>query len=504
MADKLLLGVDIGTQGVKCSLFDSGGNCLSTAFIPSQLYQPGPGITEEDPEFQVDSVCKAINQCISSAGGIDTSAIACMAIDGQMAGVIGVGEDGKAVTPYDSWLDTRCAPYITSMKEIAEEEIIRKTGNPPSFNHGPKILWWKHERPEIYRQITAFVQPGGYAAMRLCGLSGVESFIDRTYLHFSGFADNLAGRWDDGLISLFGIDGSKLPGIVSPEYIVGETSAEMTARCGLKRSIPVAAGCGDTAASFLSCGAVRPGICVDVAGTASVFAATTDTYCYDSASKVMGCGASATEGLWHPYAYINGGGMNLEWFACEVLGKNKSDPARFKGLDPTVLSSDENDPLFIPHMGGRVSPSQPFLRGTFAGLTWSHTNQHMFQAILESVALEYGVYRNALLNMLPGIELKEMRITGGGENITIWKEMKSGVLKVPVTSIERNFGAPMGAAIIAGCAVGLFSSTVTAADAWIPLKDSISCDPTFIDYYQRRLEKYEALLEAMNMFYTGK
>ena len=155
-------------------------------------------------------------------------------------------------------------------------------------------------------------------------------------------------------------------------------------------------------------------------------------------------------------------------------------------------------------MGGRVSPSQPLLRGTFAGLTWSHTNQQMFQAILESVALEYGVYRNALLNMLPGIELKEMRITGGGENITVWKEMKSGVLKVPVTSIEKNYGAPMGAAIIAGCAAGIFSSTVAAADAWIPLKESVSCDPGFIDHFRRRLKKYEALLEAMNIFYTGK
>jgi xylulokinase len=500
MAESYLLGVDIGTQGVKCSLFDLDGNSCGNSFVPSNLIQPEPGVTEENADFQVDSVCAAISRTVRESG-VDSSNILALSIDGQMAGVIGVGENGFAVTPYDSWLDTRCTPYITIMQKEAGKEILGKTGNPPSFNHGPKKLWWKNECPQIYKKIRSFVQPGGYAAMRLCGLSGEDAFIDKSYLHFSGFADNQAVSWDRHLVSVFDMDMEKLPRIVKPADIIGEMTEKMAKKCGLSNPLPVAAGCGDTAASFLSCGAVSPGICVDVAGTASVFASTTETFCADTETGVLGCGASAVDGLWHPYAYINGGGMNLEWFVRDILGRDPEDPDRFKDIEGDISYISESNPLFIPHMAGRVSPSQPSLRGTFSGLEWSHDNKTLFMSVLEGVALEYGIYRQSLLGMLPHLELKEMRITGGGDKSRVWKQMKSGVLQIPVTSITNSQGAPLGSAIIAGCAVGIFDNPVSAAEKWISTEESVECPVENYKYFTLRTKKYEKLLTLMNSFY---
>ena len=185
-----LLGIDIGTQGTKAVLFDRRGRTLAAAFRKSRLHRPAPGVVEEDPEYQFKTVCQCIKSCVSQAG-IAAATIAAVGIDGQMAGILGVGADGRHVTPYDSWLDTRCSNYIVQMQQQAGEEIIRRTGGPASFNHGPKILWWRQERPRTYEQIAAFVQPGGYAAMRLCAMDATAAFIDKSYLHFSGFADNL-------------------------------------------------------------------------------------------------------------------------------------------------------------------------------------------------------------------------------------------------------------------------------------------------------------------------
>jgi len=299
-----------------------------------------------------------------------------------MAGILGIGDDGRHVTPYDSWLDTRCSGEIARMKCEAGEEIIRKTGGPPSFNHGPKILWWKHQHPEVYRRIAAFVQPGAYAAMRLCALPAAEAFLDTSYLHFSGFADNVGSRWDADLCRTFGVAVAKLPRIVEPQTVVGGVAGPAASRCGLKAGTPVVAGCGDTAASFLACGATREGICVDVAGTASVFAATTRLFRADVEQGLLGWGRSATPGLWHPYAYINGGGMNVEWFAAEIAAASPRSAGVVDRLNRKAakIAVSAEDPFFLPHLGGRVTPSRPKLRGCWAGLTWSHSAAHLYRA----------------------------------------------------------------------------------------------------------------------------
>jgi xylulokinase len=497
-----LLGIDIGTQGTKAVLFDRDGQALAAAFRKSRLHQPAPGIVEEDPEYQFKTVCRCIKACLAEAG-IDPRGIAAVGIDGQMAGILGIGDDGRNVTPYDSWLDTRCAQYITRMRQQAGEEIIRKTGGPASFNHGPKILWWKHERPETYERIAAFVQPGGYAAMRLCGMDASQAFIDKSYLHFSGFADNPRGCWDKGLCKRFAIPTSKLPRIVDSHEVVGELTPAAARRCGLKAGTPVIAGCGDTAASFLACGATHEGVCVDVAGTASVFAATTRQFKADTGFHTLGWGQSATPGLWHPYAYINGGGMNLEWFARELtqLGKTPSQKT-LEQLNRLAsgISPEATDPMFVPHLGGRQSPSQPKLRGSWAGLTWSHTTGHLYRAVLEGVALEYCIYRDVLQAVNPELNMREVRITGGGERSTLWNQIKADALGIPVVQIKRPEGAPMGVAVLAGYGVGLFKTLEAAAAQWIRKGNVVRPARKLAAYYQTRLARYKRLLECLHQW----
>ena len=500
---RALIGVDIGTQGTKAALFTEEGECLAQAFHPSKLSQPKAGVVEEDPEKQFASVCRTIRSCINNAG-VDASSIAGIGIDGQMAGVIGVGNDGRHVTPYDSWLDTRCAPYIKKMEETAGEEVLAKTGYFPSINHGPKKLWWMHERKETYKRIAAFVQPGGYAAMRLCGLDGSEAFIDTTYLHFSGFANNPRAKWDTALCRTFGLDAEKLPNIVSPQTIVGEVAPSLARKCGLRPGVPVAAGCGDTAASFLACGATREGICVDVAGTASVFASTTKTFRADKKYRTLGCSRSAVPGLWHPYAYINGGGMNLEWFRQELLNRGETRGRNLLTFDQinemaADIAASDDLPLFIPHLGGRVCPSQPHLHGAWAGLSWDHSAAHLYRAMLEGVALEYAIYKKVLMSLYKGIRLKELRVTGGGGKSALWNAIKADVLQVPVRRVARSEGAPLGVALLAGFGVGLFSNLPSTAAEWITLGgERTRPRKSLATYYARRAKRYEILLARLN------
>jgi xylulokinase len=501
MSDHLFIGVDIGTQGVKAAVYDSTGRCVGEAFRKSELLHPSPEAVEEDPERQVKSTCQVIAECLSKTAG--KGRVEGIAIDGQMAGVIGVGEDGRHVTPYDSWLDTRCSPWITRMQREAGPEVVRKTGGPPSFNHGPKMLWWKNERPDAWRRIRAFVQPGGYAAMRLCSLDGAHAFIDTSYLHFSGFADSRAAAWDPALCRRFGVDPALLPRIVASHEVVGRIDPSMSAACGLPAGTPVAAGCGDTAASFLSCGATHAGTCVDVAGTASVFAATTSDFRADEEAMVLSCGRSAVPGLWHPYAYINGGGLNLEWFREQLAAPFAAAGAPVPDLDrlsalASAVTPAESDPFFIPHLGGRVSPGQPALRGAWAGLTWAHGPGHLYRAILEAVALEYGIYLDTLGRLFKGQSVSEVRVTGGGEKSAVWNRIKADTLGVRIVQVTGAGGAPLGSALLAAYATGVVKDLDAAAAGWIRTGTVTEPDPGRARISRRRIDRYASLLASLN------
>src|SRR5690606_28088957 len=122
-----------GTQGVKVAVYDVTGRCLGASFRKSNLYR-GDGMVKEDPEEQLANLVDGLSQ-IMSEGRIDRKRVAALAVSGQMAGIVGVDRAGKHATYYDSWLDTRCSPYINRMMAEAGDEIAEKTGSYPSYNH---------------------------------------------------------------------------------------------------------------------------------------------------------------------------------------------------------------------------------------------------------------------------------------------------------------------------------------------------------------------------------
>jgi xylulokinase len=153
--------------------------------------------------------------------------------------------------------------------------------------------------------------------------------------------------------------------------------------------------------------------------------------------------------------------------------------------------------MFIPHLGGRVSPSQPELRGSWAGLTWSHTAAHLYRSVLEGVALEYCVYRDVLLELNPELNVREMRVTGGGEKSPLWNQIKADALRIRVVQVTRPEGAPLGAAMLAGYGVGLFSSLDSTARDWIKTGKVVRPNRKLAEHYANRLSRYELLLHLL-------
>jgi len=192
--EKYLMGVDLGTSGTKAAIYKPDGTLVAESFTEVELYYPKPGIVEQENNDFYTSAAKTVKECIIQSG-IDPKEVAAIAFDSQMAGVSLINENYEPAARFDSWLDMRCQPYIKSMEATAGEKITSLTGCPPTCDHGPKMLWWQHEEPDIYRKTAKFLMPAAYVVGKLANLKVDEAFIDYTYIHFSGFSDARAGIW---------------------------------------------------------------------------------------------------------------------------------------------------------------------------------------------------------------------------------------------------------------------------------------------------------------------
>jgi xylulokinase len=164
------------------------------------------------------------------------------------------------------------------------------------------------------------------------------------------------------------------------------------------------------------------------------------------------------------------------------------------------LSPRLSDPMFVPHLGGRVNPSQPALRGSWAGLNWAHTAVHLYRAMLEGVALEYCIYRDVLQAVNPELKIREIRVTAGGEKSAAWSQIKADALGVPLVNINRHEGAPLGVALLAGYGVGLFHDLDEAASAWIKPGKRVEPRRNVRAHYESRLARYQQLLDVLNQW----
>ena len=479
----VFVGCDLGTMGTKAAVVDEDGAILGEAFEEVALRYPGPGRVEQDLDEIERSAHRTIARALEASGRARD--VAGVSFSGQMSGIGTIDDAFRPATYFDSWLDTRCEPYIVSMGEHADR-VTELSGCPPTYSHGPKILWWQRERPDAFARVHRFVVPGAYVAGRLCGLGADDAFVDRTYLHFSNLADTEASRWSDELLAAFGVDARVLPRIIDPLDVVGEVTAEAAERTGLPRGTPVAAGAGDQAAASLGAGVVEPGQAFDSAGTAAVFAMCVPEFAPDLEARTLLAAHSVLPEVYIALAFVNGGGLALRWFRDELLGGAAEGSDAYQQLDALAERAEPGAGglLWYPHIQGRVLPPSPHARGAWVGLTSGHSRGHLFRAVLEGIAFEYALWAE----LAPGT-LTEARVLGGGARSALWNTIKADVLGIDWVPTKRQECGVLGDALIAAAATGHVSDLRGTADAWQETDAPFRSDPA-------RHARYRSLLGA--------
>ncbi len=500
-----IVSVDIGTQGCKAALFDGDLERVAVSFVPLDVCSLRVGVAWQEPLKIYEGFLAAIRMLLAKSC-VKPQEIAVLGIDGQMAGIMGVDTEGEAVTVYDSWLDTRCSRYVEWMKEQCGQKATQITGGPISFTHGPKILWLKHEKPELYKKVCKFVTIGAYITGRITGLRGEESFFDHTGMQYSGFGDNLRLEWSDELLGRFGVEKNKMARILSPFEVAGKITSSFAAESGLVPGTPVIAGCGDTAASIYGTNVLETGALLDCAGTASVLCSKVDAYAPDTANQVITLMRAPQKDQWYPMAYINGGGLCVRWGRDQLSGPQGGT---YEELEKEALDVPAgSDGLYcIPHFAGRVLPYHPNLRGSFVGMSWNHTRGHLYRSILEGIAYEYAFYLSILKKMYPGYAFQKLYTMGGGARSKLFGQIKADVLGVDVAVCEEVDTALRGTAKIAAKAVGILQGTEDNRNKKTELRRQeiyIKANEGCKAEYAEMTEGYQSLLENLETFYRNR
>ena len=505
MAEQYLIGVDIGSSSTKAALFDAQGNALADGRRTNRLAQPRAGTAEYDGRQLLQAAYEAIREVVVKSQ-VPPQDVAAICFDGMISGTLGIDADGDPTTPYTTTLDLRFAPQLNWVMDHLHAAIREKTGSgQPTV--APKMMWIRDEFPDVYRRTAKFVTVTGYVANKMAGLRADEAFVDHTHLWATGLSDTQNYAWSEELCSAMGLPAEKLPRIVEPARVIGGLCRRAAEAVGLVEGTPIVAGAGDQSAGFVGAGVTRPNRMGDAAGTYPVISLCTDQFRPDLDNEMAEIVASAISGLWNPVSIIIGGGLTHRWFQETFAGidevDEQGDAEAYRALDEAAaaLAPGSERLLFIPHLGGRACPTRTNYRGLWIGFTWTHTRAHFFRALLEAIAYDQSLALQSLQAAHPESKVREVLVYGGGSRSGLWNQIKADVLGLPYVRLDRDDVATLGAAIIAGFAVGLYDDMAETADRFAVRSRRFEPRADVHQFYKPYAAFYEHLIERLDPTY---
>jgi xylulokinase len=331
--------------------------------------------------------------------------------------------------------------------------------------------------------VNKFLLVQDFLVQRLTGLFVTNASIACTSLYF----DFIHNSWWQPMLDAIGISAGQLPEIAQPGEVVGELLPAVAQGLGLSPTLKVVA-CGmDQCTGAIGAGNIFPGCCSETTGAALTIQVSVPNADIDK-NKIIPVYAHSIPGQYLLVPVCPTAGMAYKWFR-DVFCQPEIEQAAMDGLDSYDLITRLAAPipagsdglLLLPHLMGAYSPSpNTAARGSFTGFTLTHTRGHFARAVLEGVAFLLKLNLEVILST--GLEIREIRSTGGGSRSALWNQIKANVCNLPVVSLINEDTALIGDAVLAGVACGGFESIAQGCQVMLDLKDRFIPDSDALAY----------------------
>jgi len=462
--DPILIGVDVGTTGVKGVAVDADGRVLASAEEPYELSIPRSGWAEQDPEHWWQASRRVLAALPPSTA---------IGLSGQMHGLVVLDDRDRVLRPAILWNDQRTAAECAEIEaRVGRERLVALTANRALTGFtAPKLLWIRAHEPDVYERIAHVLLPKDYVRLRLLG----ERAIDAADASGTLLLDVGRRRWSEEVLDALELPAAWLPPVFeSPD-------------------VPGAAGAGDQAAAALGVGVDRPGPVSVVLGTSGVVFAALPAFAADADGRVhVFC--HAVPGGWHVMGVMLSAAGSLRWLRDLLAAEYGELLAAAERWPPGA-----GDVLFAPYLAGERTPHlDPDVRGAFVGLELRHDRGALVRAVLEGVA--FGLRDSLELLRELGVRADSGRVSGGGARSGLWLRIVASVLGIPLERTAVEEGSAYGAALLAGVAAGAFADVHEAVERCVRVREVVEPDPTWATAYAELHGRFRALYPALRSF----
>jgi len=484
----IALGIDCGTQSLKTVALDGEtGEVLASASRAYGLVEGlPPGHLEQDPEIWWDALKETVAEVLASLGS-RRGEVAALGVSGQQHGFVPLDAEFGVIRPAKLWCDTSTAAQCGEIRAAigGRDAVIGLVGNDmlPGFT-APKILWLKQNEPARYARLAHVALPHDFLNLRLTGNLRME------YGDASGTAllDVRRRVWSPEVCAA--IDPAlrdKLPPVGSSREACEVLRDDLRREWKLGE-VTVSAGGGDNMMAAIGTGNVQPGAVTASLGTSGTIFACAGEPVVDSEGEIAAFCDSNDR--WLPLLCTMNVTVATELFR-RMFGWDHDRMDR----EIASVAPGADGLFFLPYLQGERTPNLPDACGVLHGMNALNTTPaHLARAVMEGVTLgmAYGLRRMEELGVRPEV----IRLTGGGSNSVVWRQMCADIFGCPVVTLRSSEGAALGAAIQAlataeGADVAQLAARLAPVDEAGRVEPRQECD------YAARLETHNRLRERL-------
>lgn len=475
---RYIIALDQGTTSSRAVIFDENAHVVAMKSFEFEQIYPQPGWVEHDPASILNTQVDALKEAVAMSG-ISVADIAAIGITNQReTTVLWDRQTGQPVHNAIVWQCRRTAPIVKHLCDAGYETYIKETTGliPDAYFSGTKIGWLLdklnlHERAK--RGEICFGTIDSFLAWNL--VTGRPHVTDATNASRTMLYDIHKGCWDDTLLNALGIPKEIMPRVVDSSGVIGMLDPSI-----LGRAIPVAALAGDQHCSLFGQCCFEPGMMKNTYGTGCFLLMNTGERAAKSKNGLVTTIAWQLDGK--PTYALEGsvfiGGASVQWLRDEMKLVDRASET-----EAIAKSIPDNGGVYVvPAFTGLGAPYwDMYARGAIVGLTRGTGRAHIVRATLESIAYQSADLVEAMASD-SGVKPIDLRVDGGASANQFLMQYQSDILGCNVIRPEIIETTALGAAMLAGLAVGAWNDLDELRSIW---KRDITFVPT-MDMYTRK------------------